>query len=256
MSEEVAITTEWVSQIPVVHFCGVLDARSYLPVRNALVKNATDSPAAVIAEVDQLAATTESAWTVLTSASWLLRRWPGIPLAVVASSDRRRRELTRNAITRYVSVHSSVAAAIEAVHSGPSAPSPRLRARFERPRTPSVLIQMRDLVTETLTEWDRADCIPAARCVISVLVGNVLQHTDSDLDLRIELRGDHLTLAMRDGNPAPALLRESATPSNVHVSGLAILSSLSHSWGTAPADDGKTVWAVLGPEQYRALITD
>jgi hypothetical protein len=256
LSEEVEISTEWVSQIPVVHFRGVLDARSYLPIRNALVKNATDSPAGVVAVVDHLAATTESAWTVLTSASWLLRQWPGIPLSAVAASDVRRRELARNAVTRYVPVHASIAAAIDAVRAGHRDHPTRLRARYRRPRSGSALIQMRDLVTETLADWGRPECIPAARCVASVLVGNVLQHTESDLDLRIELRGDHLTLAMHDGNPAPAVLRESAATANVYVSGLAIMAALSHSWGTAPSDDGKTVWAVLGPEQFRTLTTD
>ena len=34
----------------------------------------------------------------------------------------------------------------------------------------------------------------------------------------------------------------------IDVSGLAIVSALSRAWGSTPTSSGKTVWAVIGPE--------
>ncbi|SNT01039.1 sulfate transporter [Rhodococcoides kyotonense] len=253
MSVDVSTSTEWVGQIPVVHLCGVLDARSYLHVRNAIVKAATDGPKAVVVVIDHLVASSPSAWTVLTSASWLIRQWPGIPLLAVSSSPGRKTELTRNAITRYVPLHATLDDALAAVDIDRHDEGTRLRVRHHRPRSGSALVQMRDLVTDTFEGWGLPECVPAARCIVSVLSGNVLQHTDSDLDLRIEVIGQQIKFAMSDDSDAPAVLREAAATNNVYVSGLAILAALSHSWGSAPTGNGKTVWAVLGPEQYLSM---
>ena len=83
--------------------------------------------------------------------------------------------------------------------------------------------------------------------VITALVENVLQHTDSDPDVRLECDGSAVTVAVQDTNPIPAGLREEQKryPS---PSGLHIVAALCRAWGNAPTSSGKTVWAVIGPE--------
>ncbi|WP_072806216.1 ATP-binding protein [Rhodococcoides yunnanense] len=251
MTEDTVFTsTEWVNQIPVVHLHGVLDARSYMQVRNTIVKAATDSPDAVLVVVDDLSVPTESAWTVLTSSSWLIRQWPGIPLSVVSNSSDRRERLTRNGIARYLPIHPGVEDALAEIRAGRNSSPVRVRVRHHRPRTEAGLAEMRELVTDTLRDWGHPECVPAARCISSVLSGNVLRHTDSDLDMRVEMRGDLVTIAMQDGSPAPAVLREESADPGTYVSGLAILAALSQAWGSVPSEDGKTVWSVMGPENY------
>jgi hypothetical protein len=50
-----------------------------------------------------------------------------------------------------------------------------------------------------------------------------------------------------DCSPSPAL-RLPTPAKGIDVSGLAIVDALSRAWGSAATSSGKTVWAVIGPE--------
>jgi hypothetical protein len=89
---------------------------------------------------------------------------------------------------------------------------------------------------------------PAAATVAWLLVDNVLIHTFSDPVLIVEEFGGVITIAVEDASSTPAMRREGTDGGTDVVSGLAIVNSLSRIWGSAPTSTGKTVWAVLGPE--------
>jgi hypothetical protein len=75
----------------------------------------------------------------------------------------------------------------------------------------------------------------------------VLEHTGSVPLMRIETDGATATIAVSDDSTTPALRLQS--PGNgIDVSGLAIVDALSRAWGSTPTATGKTVWAVIGPE--------
>lgn len=44
------------------------------------------------------------------------------------------------------------------------------------------------------------------------------------------------------------LLWLASPPKGIDVSGLAIVAALSRAWGSSPTSSGKTVWAIIGPE--------
>ena len=83
--------------------------------------------------------------------------------------------------------------------------------------------------------------------VVNVFVENVLEHTASVPMMRIETRGTTATIAVSDGSNTPAL-RLPSPANGIDVSGLAIVEALSRTWGCTPTSSGKTVWAVIGPE--------
>jgi hypothetical protein len=89
---------------------------------------------------------------------------------------------------------------------------------------------------------------PAAAIVAWLLVDNVLIHTLSDPVLIVEEIGGAVTIAVEDANSCQAMRHESTDGGTDVVSGLAIVNALSRIWGSAPTPTGKTVWAVLGPE--------
>lgn len=89
--------------------------------------------------------------------------------------------------------------------------------------------------------------IPVALVVVNVFVENVLKHTGSDPVMRIESDGPTATIAVSDGSSAPAV-RLASPPKGIDVSGLAIVAALSRAWGSSPTSSGKTVWAIIGPE--------
>jgi anti-anti-sigma regulatory factor len=223
---------------------GVLDSSTYRSLRDDIVTAALEEPNAVIVDVTELEVPAESAWTVLTSARWHVSRWPGVPIVVVCQHAAGRSTIARIGVTRCVPVYSTLQAACNAVSRAGRRPG-RRRARASLPVQVSSLRRARDLVTEWLTEWSHAELIPVAHVIVTALVENVLQHTDSRPDVLLESDGSAVTVAVEDASHVPASLRDEPTEA---PSGLRIVSALCRAWGSAPTISGKTVWAILGPE--------
>ena len=91
---------------------GLLDATTYVPLRDAIVKAALDEPLAVIIDVNRLTVRDDPAWAVFTSARWQVAEWPDIPIGMVCAHDHGQNALRRNGITRYVPVYHDVECAI------------------------------------------------------------------------------------------------------------------------------------------------
>lgn len=121
------------------------------------------------------------------------------------------------------------------------------RSDAQLPANLNSLRESRQLVREWLTQWSRPGLIPVALVVVNVFVENVLKHTGSDPVMRIESDGPTATIAVSDGSSAPAV-RLASPPKGIDVSGLAIVAALSRAWGSSPTSSGKTVWAIIGPE--------
>lgn len=63
-----------------------------------------------------------------------------------------------------------------------SAPTYRLRALATLPSGPPSLSRSQELVDEWLTGWSLTEMIPAAKVIVTALVENVVEHTDSQAD--------------------------------------------------------------------------
>ena len=224
---------------------GVLDGTTYLGVRDAVVKAALDAPPLVIVVVSELRAPSPAAWSVFTSARWLVVQWPDVPIALVCSHVEGRRTLSRNGIDRYVPVYGSIDAAVGAMTSHPR--PVRRRARQSWAAVPSAVPSTRSFVSHWLEAWSLADFSATAGVVATVLVENVLRHTDSEPDVRVETDGTTVTIAVTDHSPVQACVREDVdTPNEMRA--LQIVHALTRVWGNTPTADGKVVWAVIGPE--------
>jgi hypothetical protein len=123
----------------------------------------------------------------------------------------------------------------------------RRRARTELPAEALSLRRSRDLVALWLTAWSQQDLVSVAKVVVTVLVENVLAHTDSPADLRVETDGVSVTVAVSDASHTPPGFRENPA-ADPGPSGLQVVAALARMWGTAPTPTGKTVWAVVGSE--------
>ncbi|KUI20290.1 sulfate transporter [Mycobacterium sp. GA-1285] len=245
-STPLTVLAEPLGDVTAVRPRGVLDSRTYRPLRDTIIKTALEEPRAVVVDVSNLEVPAESALAVFTSARWHVGRWPEIPVLLVCEHQELRSALARNGITRYVPSYASMQAAMDALAVGDSV-QVRRRARAELPGTVASLQRARELVVEWLTAWAVPELIPTTKVVATTLVENVLQHTTSRPGLRVESKDSTVTVAVSDVSHQPAGLREdsahSATPS-----GLRIVAALCRAWGNAPNTAGKTVWAVIGPE--------
>ncbi|MCV7168526.1 sulfate transporter [Mycobacterium manitobense] len=224
---------------------GVLDTTTYLSLRDSIINAALDEPCAVIVDIAHLVVPAQSALAVFTSARWHVRRWPEVPVILVSEDDACLEMLAHNDVTRYVPVHPTVDAALDAL-STPVRPR-RRRARTELPPEPLSLRRSRDLVGLWLTAWSHQDLVPVAKVVVTVLVENVLAHTDGPANLRVETDGAAVTVAVADASHSLPGLREEPA-ADPRPTGLQVVAALTRMWGTAPTPTGKTVWAVVGSE--------
>jgi hypothetical protein len=240
------ITAEAVADATVLVPDGVLDSSSYLALRDVIIKAALDEPAAVIVDVTRLAVPSPSAWAVFTSARWHVGTWPDVPVMLVCAHAPGREAAVRNGVARYVPVFATTAGAIDAL-SPQGATRTRRRARADLTASIGSLRRARELVAECFTVWSVGDFIPVAKVIVTALVENVLQHTDSPPTVRLETDGSTVTVAVADVSHSPARLREQLGVVNI-PSGLSIVAALCRAWGNAPTSSGKTVWAVIGPE--------
>uniref|UniRef100_UPI000F62A831 STAS domain-containing protein n=1 Tax=Mycobacterium sp. P7213 TaxID=2478465 RepID=UPI000F62A831 len=224
---------------------GTLDSSNYLELRDSVIKAALDEPPAVLVDVSRLDVPAPSAWSVFTSARWHVSTWPDIPILLVCPQPKVAARISSTGVTRYVAVHADVESAVASLAEGPY---PRRRARIALSHSLSSLRRSRDFVAEWLTNWSQVPVIPTAKVVVDVLVENVLCHTDSPPVLLLEYAGSTVTVAVQDTNSSPAMLREGVGGGPEWPSGLAVLSALCSAWGSSPTQSGKTVWAMLGPE--------
>jgi hypothetical protein len=240
------VSAEAVRDAIVLYAHGVLEDSTYVALRNKIIGAALDEPNAVVVDVTDLRVPAKSAWSVFSSAQWLVSRWPQVPIILVCTHTAGRDAVVRSGVGRHVGVYPSIGTAVEV--SAQSAPHRnRHRARAELTASATSLRRSRELVDAWLTAWAQPKLIAVTKIVVTSLVENVLQHTDSPPGLRLESDWDSVAVAVEDFSHGPAVLRERTT-SNGGLSGLRIVAALCRMWGTAPTPTGKTVWAIVGPE--------
>ena len=225
---------------------GVLDSTTYRSLRDRIIKAALEEPNAVIVDVADLVVPIDSAWSVFTSARWHVNTWPEVPVLLACASSSTRNAIARNGVSRYVPVYPSVQAAVDALPL-PALMRCRRRARADLPAGLTSLHRSRELVTDWLTAWSQPDMIAVTKVIVTALVENVLEHTNSAPCVRLESDGRSVTVAVEDASPCQAALQEARLATRV-PSGLRIVDVLCRAWGNAPTSTGKTVWVVIGPE--------
>jgi anti-anti-sigma regulatory factor len=226
---------------------GVLDSVTYHALRDRIINAALDHPDAVVVDVTKLAVPAESALAVFTSAKWHVGQWSGVPIVLVCSNEAGRSAIERNGVTRHVPAYPTMGAALDAV-SRAEGSRDRRRARAELPAIDASVAESRRLVAEWLTAWALQEYIAVAKMIVTVFVENVLRHTNSAPGVRLESDGTAVTVAVTDASTVLAARREAPRGGSEPASGLAIVTAMSRQWGNAPTPSGKTVWAVIGPE--------
>lgn len=225
---------------------GTLDGSTYRRLRNTVIAAALEEPPVVIVDVNALRAPDESAWSVFTSARWHVRTWPDVPIVLACADVATCDTLRRTGITRYVPVYRTLSDACTAGDADER--RSRKRAHAQLPAIMGSAARARRLVETWLAGWSRGAMIPLVATIASELVENALLHTDSAPSLIVECDGDQIAVAVEDASPVPAQRRENPRSGASPVSGLAVVSALSRTWGCIPTVSGKTVWAVMGPE--------
>lgn len=223
---------------------GVLDSSTYRSLRDDVVQAAVGEPRAVIVDIGSLSVPADASWSVFSSARWIVDGWPNTPIMLVCSCPDTRSAFGRTGASRSIPVYPTISKALATLHRDDAK---RYRTRVALPADVSSLRRARELVETWLTVWSHPDLIPVTQVIITALVENVLQHTDSRPDVRLETDGATVTVAVDDASRVQASLRESPTHAG-QPWGLRIVNALCRQWGNAPTRSGKTVWVIVGQE--------
>lgn len=245
--QPLSVTVASVAETTVLDAHGDLDQATYLPLRDKIIEEALEEPRAVVIDVTDVEAAAESAWLVFSSARWHVQRWPQIPIGLVCRDAPGRTAIALSGVARRVPVFPTVDSAVCAL-ANVNTKTNRRRARAELPARLESLRRSRELVDNWLAAWSLAELIPVTKIVVTAFVENVLRHTLSRPMFRLETDGATVVVAVEDSSHARAELLEAASAADVRPSGLRIVSVLCRMWGNAPTSTGKTVWAVIGPE--------
>lgn len=231
-----------VGGITLVRARGVLDLATYACFRDSLLKYAADEPTALIVELDwDLEIASTPAVSLFTTVWMRVSEWPGVPVLIVATHRCHRDLLAFSGVGRFVPYFSTLQAALDAVGRPPR----RRLDRMSLPATAASVRQGHDFVHDTCVRWGLAPIADDATTVADELVDNVVRHTVFGPEIRLELRRDRLTIAVRDADPLLPVVHE-LTPETSGLRGLDVVEALSRTWGISPGwSGGKTVWAVL-----------
>jgi hypothetical protein len=220
---------------------GVLDAGTYRPLRDVLVKLGVEEPRAVIVDLTDFVVPDRSVLALFVSVSDQLAQWPGVTVLLVAPGAAHGELLGRSPIGHFVPAFTSVSAAMAAADDQPI-------RRIARRDLPNALVSARlarRFVADTCVEWGELERVDNAVIVVNALVENTLIHTYCAPSVRVELRRGRLTVAVYDDDPATGTLLDSA-PARPTVHGMALVEALATGWGCEPrSSGGKVVWAVL-----------
>jgi anti-anti-sigma regulatory factor len=230
---------------------GVLEVATAPQLRTLLFKALADQPDAVIVQLQDLVLAKTYTLSLFPAVARQTADWSGIPLMLVTGQPNTRALQFESAVAaRFIPVFTDLASALASIRTPPARQLTRLRL----PPVPHSARVARRFVASTCELWRCEDVSEDAVAIVSELVGNVVRHTRSDSDLRLELRRRLLTVAVSDTDPDFPVRRPASTTRESGL-GLGIVTHLATAWGAnATSTGGKVVWATLRLEPPDARL--
>jgi anti-anti-sigma factor len=231
----------------VVALTGSIDLFSAPQIQRALVKDLSEEPFALICDLGGVDTMDPVCATVFsTVANHPSSRWPATSFLLCGAQPSVAEVLGLLTVPHFLELYASLEDALDAAVARP----PYLRDELVLAPIPTAPAAARAFVRDVLGYWQLAlpDSTLVDRAVLlaSELVTNAVIHARTELRLRVELRGDLLHLAVRDGNPwmlRPATIPD---PEAEGGRGLWLVEQLARAWGVnRHPDGGKVVWCTL-----------
>jgi hypothetical protein len=235
MASEVRHLVDTEQQYPVVRLTGVLDDRSAVAARGALLDVLAGQPEALVIDVDGLGMPDQAAIAVLRDVARETADWPGAHLVLCAGVGGTAWHATG------LPVWPSQAEAFAELGT----PDPGLSLSLALEPIMGAARRSRELVTEACARWDRPDLAGPACIVATEMVNNVVTHAHTPMSVLLARRGDTMTVAVRDESTTVPRFSGPVAPTSYGGRGLLLIDSVAERWGSLVLADGKVVWAVL-----------
>ncbi|MFG1869800.1 ATP-binding protein [Micromonospora arborensis] len=239
MSSRITCDVRATAPVAVVRLRGALDLGTMRAVHQALDDALVDETEALVVDLAEVDVRDRLALSVFAATARRAEEWPSVPVVLCSPSPVAARWLAESTTCRVVPVSADCA---EATRVAGATSTLRMRARLEP--VAEACRRARELVTDACARWNLPDASGPAALVLSELVGNVVRHAGTPMQVTVTLRRPYLHLAVVDGSRAQA--RPGGT--DLHAEGgrgLLLVRELAQRWGSVPAGQGKAVWAML-----------
>lgn len=240
MSTRISCEVRDDSPVTMVRLAGALDLATMRSVHTVLDRCLTAQPDALVVDLADVEVADRLALSVFAAAARRAADWPAVPMVLCAPPKDTATWLAESTACRVVPVRPDCA---EATALANASAAPRLRARLEP--VAGACRRARELVTDACGRWNIPDLAGPASLVLTELVGNVVRHAGTPMQVTLTLRPPYLHVAVLDGSGDAA---EAATGLDLRAEGgrgLMLVRELTQRWGSAPVGDGKVVWAML-----------
>jgi LuxR family maltose regulon positive regulatory protein len=225
----------------VLTLAGRLDRAAAPQVQRAILKQLAEQPPAVICDLGQVEAIDPLCAEVFTSIRHPAFGWPGTALVLSGTPPAVADLLVRHGVARRLAIYPSLGQALKYARDRP----PQLRERLALDPVPTAADAGRAFVGEVCGHWGLQGLAGPAALLASELVTNAVVHARTALELRVELRGPRLHVAVKDQDPDLGRLL-AANDGTEQGLGLRIVDRIATTWGVRQnRTGGKTVWSAL-----------
>jgi anti-anti-sigma regulatory factor/anti-sigma regulatory factor (Ser/Thr protein kinase) len=229
----------------IVAFTGSIDLFTVSSIQRTLLKDLSEQPYALICDLSGVQHLDPVCAAVFATVANHPSRWATTSFQLCAARPAVAEILGRLRVQLFLPLHATLEEALDAAVDRP----PYLRDELLLGPVSTAPAAARVFVRDILGYWQQAlpdgGVLELAVLLANELVTNAVVHARTDLRLRLELRGDWLHIAVRDGSPR--LLRTvTASPEAEGGRGLQLVEQLARAWGMHPhPDGGKVVWCTL-----------
>ncbi|MDI6101179.1 ATP-binding protein [Actinoplanes sp. NEAU-A12] len=226
--------------VAVLRISGTLDRVTGGALGAAVRRSLSVQPAKVLLDFTRLRVDDPAALDGLGALVCQAEEFPAAPIVVCGAGPRTRAALAAVPDCARLEMAADCDNALAEAENQPSAPTLRVRLR----PVPEACRQVRHLVAQACTAWQRTDVTSTATLVATELVANVVRHAHTTMDFTLGLRDGRLTVAVRDRSRLmPRALDPAVTDAGGR--GLRLVRDLTDAWGVLPVPDGKVVWTQL-----------
>ncbi len=225
----------------VLTMTGRLDLAAAPRIQQVLLKHLSDQPPALICDLSGVEAIDPVCAGVFTAVRHRASNWPATSLVLCCARPAVADLLTQLRVPHFLPLYQTLDQALAHARARP----PYLREQLRLGPVPKASSLARAFAGEVCERWRLNGLAEPAMLLASELVTNAVVHAGTPLELRLELRWERLTIAVRDQDPNIVnVLRPEDDAGREH--GLGIVDWYSRTWGVRrdPAG-GKVVWCVL-----------
>jgi LuxR family transcriptional regulator, maltose regulon positive regulatory protein len=225
----------------VLTLAGRLDQAAVPELQRAILKHLVEQPPAIICDLGQVEAMDPLCAGVFTSIRHPALDWPGTALMLCGARLPVADILRQQGMAPYLAMYPSLEQALAKV--GTRLPWPREQLTLDP--VPTAARDGRAFAREVCGRWGLQGLADPAALLASELVWLAVEHAGTAMELRVELHGSHLYVAVKDQDPDLLGLLVATEETDRRLS-LLIMDQVATAWGVRQdGRGGKTAWSTL-----------